>query len=209
MELLKQRTEHTGYLKVILGSMFSGKTTELMRIYNKYKSCDIPCCLINHKSDDRYDKEKMGSHSGQLLPCYNYENLLECITNIDKYDIFLINEGQFFDDLYDVVNLLVNMHKKTVYVCGLDGDFKRRKFGSILDIVPLADDIVKLKAICKKCRKREGIFTYRISQEQEQKVIGSDNYMALCRCCYNMLVSITPPPNAREKNRMSNLLDLK
>ena len=58
MELLKHKTEEHGYLKVILGSMFSGKTTELIKIYNKYKSCEIPCCIINHISDDRYDKER-------------------------------------------------------------------------------------------------------------------------------------------------------
>ena len=92
-----------------------------------------------------------------------------------------------------MVNILVNLHKKTVYVCGLDGDFKRRKFGSILDIVPLADDIEKLKAICKKCKKKPAIFTHRVSNEQEQTIIGSSNYISLCRGCYNMNISTTPP----------------
>ena len=90
------------------------------------------------------------------------------------------------------------MHKKKVYVCGLDGDYKRRKFGSILDIVPLCDDVVKLKAICKKCKKEEAIFTHRMSGETQQTVIGSNNYQALCRSCYNMYCSTTPP--ARREN---------
>jgi thymidine kinase len=193
MELLKHKTQEYGYLKVILGSMFSGKTTELIKIYNKYKSCEIPCCIINHISDDRYDKEKMSNHNGVMLESFNYKNLIECLSLVGNYDIFLINEGQFFDDLYDIVNLLVNMHKKKVYVCGLDGDYKRRKFGSILDIVPLCDDVVKLKAICKKCKRNQGIFTHRMSKETKQTLIGSDNYMALCRSCYNMYCSTTPP----------------
>ena len=193
MELLKQKTEEHGYLKVILGSMFSGKTTELIKIYNKYKSCEIPCCIINHITDDRYDKEKMSNHNGVMLPCFNYNTLSECLSLVSNYDIFLINEGQFFDDLYDIVNLLVNMHKKKVYVCGLDGDYKRRKFGSILDIVPLCDDVVKLKAICKRCKRNPAIFTHRMSKETQQTVIGSDNYQALCRTCYNMYCSTTPP----------------
>jgi thymidine kinase len=204
MELLKHNAEKCGYLKVLLGPMFSGKTTELMRIYNNHKSCDIPCCIINHTSDTRYHKEKVGNHNGVLLPCYNYEKLIDSIELVTLYDIFLINEGQFFEDLYDVVNILVNMHKKTVYVCGLDGDFKRRKFGSILDIVPLADDIVKLKAICKKCKKKPAIFTHRLSKEQEQTVIGSSNYVSLCRSCYNMNMSTTPPIRCSPVNISDN-----
>jgi len=208
MELLKQRSEQSGYLKVLLGSMFSGKTTELIRIYNTYASCDIPCCLINHISDTRYDKEKMSNHNGIMLECFNFNRLIEGISLIDKFDIFLINEGQFFEDLYDVVNLLVNLHKKTVFVCGLDGDFKRRKFGSILDIVPLCDDVEKLKAICKRCKKKPAIFTHRLSAEQEQTVIGNENYMALCRTCYNMNVSTTPPVRGHsQKREINNLHD--
>ena len=195
MNYLKYKQEHeTGYLKVILGPMFSGKTTEIMRIYNKYNSCDIKCCVINHISDDRYDKEKMSNHNGVMLPAFNYKTLSESLHLVSNYDIFLINEGQFFDDLYDIVNLLVNMHKKRVYVCGLDGDYKRRKFGSILDIVPLSDEVVKLKAICKRCKKNPAIFTHRLTNEREQTVIGSDNYISLCRNCYNMHNMSTTPP---------------
>jgi thymidine kinase len=135
----------------------------------------------------------MSNHNGVMLPSHNLNKLQEALQLIVNYDIFLINEGQFFEDLYDIVNLLVNMHKKRVYICGLDGDYKRRKFGSILDIVPLCDEVVKLKAICKKCKRKPAIFTHRISNEQEQTVIGSDNYMSLCRNCYNMNISTTPP----------------
>ena len=74
--------------------------------------------------------------------------------------------------------------KKKVYVCGLDGDFQRKKFGSILDIIPLCDDVIKLKAICKKCKMADGIFTKRLSKEKRQTVIGSEIYTSLCRNCY-------------------------
>ena len=201
MNYLKYKQEHeTGYLKVILGPMFSGKTTELIRIFNKYNSCDIKCCVINHISDDRYDKEKMCNHNGVALTSFNYKTLSDCLHLVSYYDIFLINEGQFFKDLYDIVNILVNMHKKRVYVCGLDGDYKRRKFGSILDIVPLCDEVTKLKAICKRCKKNPAIFTHRLSNEQEQTVIGSDNYASLCRNCYNMNNMSTTPPPGRSNN---------
>jgi thymidine kinase len=107
---------------------------------------------------------------------------------VDKYDVFLINEGQFFKDLYDCVDIIVNEKKKKVYVCGLDGDYKRKKFGSILDIIPLCDDIVKLKGICKECFFKESIFTNRITGEKEQTLVSSNNYNSLCRKCYNKIM---------------------
>ena len=92
MELLKFKHEQeAGYLKVILGPMFSGKTTEIMRIYNKYNSCDIRCCIINHISDKRYDEEKMCNHNGVMLPSYNLGKLQEILHLVATYDIFLIN----------------------------------------------------------------------------------------------------------------------
>ena len=181
-----------GYLKIIVGSMFSGKTTELIKEYNRYKSCGFRCCFINHSSDERYNSgtNKTSTHNKVMVnsaSCNLLHELFHEIPSriIDSNDIFFINEGQFFKDLYEWVDWLVNKKKKKVYVCGLDGDFQRKKFGSILDIVPLCDDIIKLKAICKDCKNIEGIFTYRLSNEIEQTVIGSDNYTSLCRKCYN------------------------
>ena len=92
-------------------------------------------------------------------------NINDILIESTNYETFFINEGQFFDDLYESVNYLVNVKNKKVYVCGLDGDFQCREFGSILKIVPLCDDIIKLKAICKSCKNRDGIFTFRLSNE--------------------------------------------
>ncbi len=198
--LLKQKAETTGYLEVILGPMFSGKTTELMRIYNRYKECDISCVVINHTNDkSRWkDTTEMATHNGIRCPCIYIQTLKESLQIVDKYDIFLINEGQLFEDIYDIVNILVNMHKKRLYVCGLDGDFKRRKFGKILDIVPLSDEVRKLKAICKKCKKRDAIFTHRLNAKiNNQIVIGDCNmYTSYCRSCYNMVNCVSPVSTA-------------
>ena len=181
-----------GYLKVLLGPMFSGKTSELIRIFKRYKSCDINCCVINHIDDTRYDKDLMSSHSKEMIPCYNYNNLLSCLEDsiLNEYDVFLINEGQFFIDLNEAVDLLVNKYHKTLYVCGLDGDFKRNEFGqndktsNILKLIPNCDDVVKLKSICKLCKHHDGIFTHRLSHELTQKLVGNTNYIPLCRKCY-------------------------
>tara|TARA_A100001015_G_C14782235_1_gene629644 strand:- start:190 stop:789 length:600 start_codon:yes stop_codon:yes gene_type:complete len=177
-----------GYLKVILGPMFSGKTTELIRIYRRYSACNIPVCVINHVSDQtRYSTEKMSSHNKEQINSYNFEKLYHCIEEdfVHKVKVILINEGQFFEDLIEVVDILVNVYKKEVYVCGLDGDFKRQKFGKILDLIPNCDDVVKLKALCRNCCQNDALFTFRLSNEKEQTVVGVDNYVSLCRGCYN------------------------
>ena len=179
----------SGYLKVILGPMFSGKTTELIRIYKRYISCDIKVCVVNYKEDVRYHEYLMSTHNKETIPSINVYKLKEIMDTHDKYSVYVINEGQFFDDLYDCVDELVNKYKKKVYVCGLDGDYKRKKFGSILDIIPLADDVVKIKGICKDCKEKDAIFTCRITKEKEQKLIGADNYIPLCRSCYNQKIN--------------------
>lgn len=183
-----------GYLKIILGPMFSGKTTELIRIYNRYNACNIKICTINYKEDKRYHQFRMTTHDNKSIEsinCFLLEELFESKDssskiNINDYDVFLINEGQFFDDLYKYVDCLVNKHNKKVYVCGLDGDYKRKKFGHILDVIPLADDVIKIKGICQICKKKDAIFTHRVSKEKKQKIIGGkDDYCTLCRKCYN------------------------
>ena len=112
--------------------------------------------------------------------------MLEESQRIDPFDVFFINEGQFFSDLKFYVDYLVNRKNKKVYVCGLDGDFRREKFGTLLDIIPICDDIIKLKALCIECKKSEALFTYRLTNDKEQTVVGgSESYCALCRSCYN------------------------
>lgn len=210
MEFLKIKSEETGYLKIIIGPMFSGKTSELIRIYRRYMGADVKnCCVINHALDKRYNNEKMSSHNKDMINSFNYTNLKDCLNHITEYNVFLINEGQFFPDLVEIVDLLVNMHNKSVYVCGLDGDFKRNEFGkdentcNILKLIPNCDDIVKLKAICKKCKKKDAIFTHRLSNESNQTVVGSDNYTSYCRHCYNLVNAFSPPSKPNIKNLRS------
>ena len=99
--------------------------------------------------------------------------------------IILINEGQFFNDIVQWVTIAVEDHKKTVYVCGLDGDFKRNRFGDWLNLLPMCDKITKLHSFCSMCKRRPAIFSHRMSEETTQKLIGSECYVPLCRSCYN------------------------
>lgn len=182
-----------GYLKIILGPMTSGKTTELIKEYNRHIAGGFKCCFINHSTDDRYGSgnSKTSTHNKSVVnntfSCEKLDYLmLDEPERIDPYDVFFINEGQFFSDLKFYVDYLVNRKNKKVYVCGLDGDFRREKFGTLLDIIPICDDIIKLKALCIRCKKNEAIFTHRLTAQKEQTIVGgSESYCALCRSCYN------------------------
>jgi thymidine kinase len=104
---------------------------------------------------------------------------------IARVETILINEGQFFPDIEDQVKQLVEVGNKRVYICGLDGDFERKPIGNLLQLVPFSDHIIKLKSLCSLCRDgTPGVFSFRTSREVDQVVIGSSNYVPLCRGCY-------------------------
>jgi thymidine kinase len=176
----------TGYLELILGPMFSGKTSKLLEIYKQCSFCNIPVAVINHSFDTRYHDSLLFTHDKIMIPCTQTTNLMEdyCQDAINKSSVILINEGQFFNDLYDSVLQMLKQGKR-IYIAGLDGDFERKPFGDILRLIPLCDDIIKLKSLCSLCKDGTlGIFTHRLTLEKEQTLIGSDNYIPVCRKCY-------------------------
>lgn len=175
------------YLELIIGPMFSGKTSKLLQLYKQYSFCNVPVLVINHSFDKRYHQEKLSTHDKIMIPCLSVNLILEAMTdeNLMKYNVILINEGQFFEDINERVRELVERYNKTVYVCGLDGDFKRKKFGDLLELIPFADNIIKLHSLCFCCKNgTRAPFTTRLTNETEQTVVGSDNYVPLCRNCY-------------------------
>jgi len=201
-DIMTTSSNNTGYLEIILGPMYASKSTRLVEIYKQCKFCNIPVTVINHSIDNRYDEELLSTHDKVKIPCIKTEKLtdvwvsnlhfnnLENIPRIKdkleiaKSDVILINEGQFFPDLYNVVVDMLKYNKK-VYVCGLDGDFERKKFGTILDLIPLCDKVTKLTSLCSQCKDGTlGIFSMRLTNELEQTVVGSDNYIPVCRKCY-------------------------
>ena len=186
----------SAYLEIILGPMFSGKTSKILEIYKQCKFCNIEVCVINHYSDKRYSLSQLSSHDGVMIPCYQVENLSDFIQDSDNIDtnvikncynkseVVLINEGQFFPDLYNAVLEMLSSNKR-VYICGLDGDFERKKFGQILDLIPYCDKVQKLHSLCGICKTGEpGIFSKRLTQEKQQTVVGNNNYIPVCRKCY-------------------------
>jgi thymidine kinase len=195
-----------GYLEIIKGPMFSGKTTRIMDIYKKYTFCDIKTMVINYEKDNRYSINMLSSHDKIMIPCIKALTLNEVVDIVNpsalateslaasvtgKYALefleakaILINEGQFFSDIVEWVRLAVEKYHKNVYICGLNSDFKRNKFGNWLELETLSDNVVMLNSFCSHCKKRPAIFSHRLSKEAELEVIGSDCYIPVCRKCY-------------------------
>lgn len=181
----KQRMTEEGYLEIILGPMFSGKTTRIIQIYKEYAYIQKKICVINYVGDTRYDSSLLSTHDKNMIPCINAETLESITTEWLDCDVVIINEGQFFSDIYEIVLQMVDVHGKKVYICGLDGDFKKNKFGRLLDLIPHSNAVQKLNSLCALCKNgKKAIFSKRVSQEDGQVVIGSDNYIPLCRRCF-------------------------
>ena len=176
-------------LHLIVGPMFSGKTTRLIQTYREY--CDRfsldSLLLINHKMDaERYSADDMLTHDRDSERCCGVSDL-----NIIQYDpkktqAIFVNEAQLFKGLKQwVLTLLDSAENTDIYLCGLDSDFKVERFGELLDLVPYATTIIKLQGKCSTegCY-RPSMFTHRITGDTAQVVIGTDNYIPVCRQCY-------------------------
>ena len=183
----------TGKLELIIGNMFSGKTSEFIRRINKLKSINTKILVINYISDNRYSTNSVVSHDNLKINCLKLEKLSNITDNIiQQYDSFFIDEGQFFGDLYTCVVNLVENHHKHVVVSGLDGDNFRNPFGDMIKLIPLCDTVDKLTAYCSKCNNgTQAPFTKKkiiLSEKPNKNVIdigGTDKYIAVCRFHYH------------------------
>ena len=177
-------------IHLITGCMFSGKTSALINVAKMNKLLGKSVIIINYENDTRYsESNKVMTHSGMSfdwVPCA--KDLLFMLTEdpvIKKSDVICINEGQFFDNLVKFCNCMCDLGKE-VHVCGLDGDYLRRPFGEILNLIPLCDTYTKLHALCMNCKNgTPASFTKRITNSSELVVIGTeDMYQPVCRKCY-------------------------
>ena len=185
-------------LELILGSMFAGKSSMAIQKVRRAQSLGWKCCVLTSAIDVRYDSSasSIRTHSTESMPAIGVRTLLEALY-VDTYlqaKLVIIEEGQFFPDLYDVVMRMVEEDMKEVIVVGLDGDANRKPFGQILDLIPKADSYMKLTAFCKLCKDgTPGIFSAKVlafadanaKAEEKQICVGAeDMYMAVCRKHY-------------------------
>ena len=171
-------------LDVVIGPMFSGKSSYVLSVISRYSALGVPVLVITHESDTRYGQGFVATHDGRNAPCIHTRDLDS--VDIAAYKVIIVDEAQFFKHLVPFVEWAVDTHHKHVYLVGLDGDSNRRKFGDILDCIPLADRVLRLTSFCRRCADGTlGLFSYRREYSDQQVIVGGSNqYETLCRNCY-------------------------
>ena len=182
-------THQNGKLELIIGNMFSGKSSELIRRINREKAINKKILVINYNLDNRYSTDSISTHDFTKVKCLRVSKLNDIPQGmIVDYDSFFIDEGQFFIDLYEYVKILVEKYNKHVVVSGLDGDSNREIFGQIIKLIPICDTIDKLRAYCNKCNNGTyAPFTKKIKGSSDEliEIGGSDKYIPVCRFHFN------------------------
>lgn len=177
-----------GYLELIVGPMWSGKTSRLLDLHKQYSVCGVSALLINYSGDAErgVPASSVVSHDGREAACCTVTTLGDVPDEtLANTRVLLVNEAQFFPDAAEWIQHAVDVLGKRVHAAGLDGDYMRRPFGSWLQLVPIADTLSKLRAFCGGCRTREALFSHRITDSTQIQLIGADNmYRPLCRQCY-------------------------
>ncbi|XP_010547224.1 PREDICTED: thymidine kinase a-like [Tarenaya hassleriana] len=184
-----QNRRGAGAVHVIVGPMFAGKSTALLRRIKSEISDGRNVAMIKSSKDTRYAKDSVVTHDGIKFSCWALPDLMSFAEKFgddaySKLDVIGIDEAQFFGDLYDFCCKVADEDGKTVIVAGLDGDYLRRSFGSVLDIIPIADTVTKLTARCELCGHK-AFFTLRKTCDTQTELIGgADVYMPVCRQHY-------------------------
>jgi len=184
--------QNKGQIQLILGPMFSGKSTELIRRLKRFQVAKYEVLIVKYAKDVRYDEFKLATHDKQTLPAVSATTLEDLTKQAEDFDVIGIDEGQFFPDI-GWAEKMAN-RGKVVLIAALDGTFQRKPFPTILELIPLAENVTKLNAVCMNCFG-EAAFSKRTSEEDSLEVIGgADKYMAVCRDCYHSSVNEATSP---------------
>ena len=184
-ERRKNRLNGTGWIEVIVGSMFSGKSEELIRRVRRAQIARQKVQVFKPRIDDRYSKEEIASHSGMThisKPVMTAADLMKELH--DNTQVVAIDEGQFFDmGLVDVVNELARDGRRVI-IAGLDQDYTGKPFEPMPQLLAVAEYITKTHAICMKCGQPAN-YSQRTFESEERVAVGaSDKYEARCRRCF-------------------------
>ncbi|MCJ8208547.1 thymidine kinase [Mucilaginibacter sp. RS28] len=185
-DVFRRKSELGGSIEVICGSMFSGKTEELIRRMKRAQIARLRVEIFKPKTDVRYDETNVVSHNQNAIPSVPVEHsssLLLLIT--DNVDVVGIDEAQFFDDeLPNVCNALANRGIRVI-VAGLDMDFKGQPFGPMPAIMAMAESVTKVYAVCVQCGN-PALYSYRLVPDSGKILLGEkESYEPRCRVCFN------------------------
>lgn len=183
-ESSRSETFNRGRIEVVCGSMFSGKTEELIRRLKRAKIAKQRVEIYKPAIDTRYSEEEVVSHDANSIMSTPIESSTSLLLMTDEADVVGIDEAQFFDDgLVAVCNELANRGKRVI-IAGLDMDFKGVPFGPMPALCAIAEDVTKVHAICVRCGDLAHI-SHRIIGDDRRVVLGEKaEYEPLCRHCY-------------------------
>ena len=180
------RGQRSGWIEVVCGSMFSGKTEELIRRLKRAKIANQKVEIFKPVSDIRYDKSNVVSHDANFILSKPVNSSHEIWDHIQDVQVVGIDEAQFFDEDLPAVVQKMAVRGMRVIIAGLDMDFKGNPFGPMPHLLSIAEYITKLHAICHHCGSL-ATHSYRLSKEEKKVVLGEkDLYEARCRTCYSM-----------------------
>jgi len=176
--------QKAGWIEVICGSMFSGKTEELIRRLRRAEIAQLSVVVFKPRLDTRFSKEYIVSHNNTKMKSLEIKNPQELIEKSKAYDVIGIDEAQFFDISLVKVVQLISKNNKRVIIAGLDTDYKGLPFGSMPNLMCEADYLDKLRAICVTCGNPAS-YSQRIVLDSNKVLLGSlDKYEARCRNCF-------------------------
>lgn len=179
-------SKRRGWIEVICGSMFSGKTEELIRRLRRARIADQSVEIFKPVQDTRYSAGEIVSHDERTIASCSVANASEILSIPEDVHVIGIDEAQFFDDTLPQVCETLAARGHRVIVAGLDMDYRGRPFGPMPDMLAVAEYITKLHAICHHCGNL-ATHTYRLTPESETVVLGErDIYEARCRHCFNL-----------------------
>ena len=186
---LESPTDHPmqkGSIEVICGSMFSGKTEELLRRLKRAKYAKLNIKIFKPKVDTRYDKEKVVSHDDNYIESIVVENSNKILSFIENAEVVAIDEAQFFDEnLFTICNTIADNGIRVI-VAGLDMDFLGNPFGPMPKLLAVAEHITKVHAICVDCGAIAN-YSFRKTKDVELVKLGEQSeYEPLCRKCFNL-----------------------
>jgi len=179
-----QLPKDTGWIEVITGCMFSGKTEELIRRLRRAQIAKQKVKIFKPRIDERYSKESIVSHNDQSLPSILIDDIIEVLENSNDAQVIGIDEAQFFNEsIIHICNLLASRGKRVI-VAGLDQDYTGKPFEPIPQLLAIAEYITKQLAICVVCGNPADK-TQRKTSESERVIVGAaDIYEARCRKCH-------------------------
>jgi len=180
------RAQRSGWIEVICGSMFSGKTEELLRRIRRARFAHQKVAIFKPAQDTRYDDVKVVSHDENSVTSIVIQNSSEILNHLEDYSVIAVDEAQFFDSGLPAVCEKVVIRGRRVIIAGLDMDFLGRPFGPMPELLAVAEYITKLHAICPHCGNL-ATHSYRLSEEENTVLLGEkDSYEPRCRTCYGM-----------------------